>query len=402
MIGHLDCSTGVSGDKFLGAVLDIGESTGTFTAADLQTLVMRLAPEAVVRVARSRSRGVSAVTVKVEAAEQPHSRRWADIRAGLLAADLPPRGLDAAMTAFSALAAAEAEVHGGGVDDVHFHEVGALDSIMDVVGTCVGLSAIGVERLTASAVATGWGSVDTSHGVLPVPAPATALLLRGIPTVGGPAVHGDQPPGELTTPTGAALLKALATSFGPSLPMVPRQMGYGMGTRDIGSPNVCRLTIGDAAALPALTGESVTLLEANVDHISAEAIAFAAEQLLAEGALDVWAVPITMKKGRPALMLCALVASRDASDMSSRVVDLTGTLGVRVSEQPRLVAQRRHETMATEWGEVRVKIGPLGGSTEVARPESDDVARIARQTFQPFSAVQRLLADMARERFGGE
>lgn len=403
MIAHLDCATGVSGDKFLGAVLDIGEATGAFTARHLQELLDALAPEGRTLVARSASHGITAVSVRIEVAGDRTSRRWNDIRTALRSAELNDRAREMALAAFSALAEVEAQVHGTTPDEVHFHEVGALDSIMDVVGTCVGLDALGIKRLTASPVATGWGSADTSHGVLTVPTPATALLLLGVPiTPGRPRPDGSAP-GELTTPTGAALLKTWAAEYGPSAPMTPRHVGYGMGTRDIGMPNVCRLIVGEPASTsPPLHAESVILLEANVDHISPEAVAFAAEELLAEGALDVWTIPVHMKKGRPGLVLSALVRTEDETVMAGRMSALTGSLGIRVHAQPRLVARRESFTMQTPWGAVQVKRGPVGEAPDVLRPEYEDVARIARHTRQPFLEVQAELARLARVHVSAE
>ncbi len=196
-------------------------------------------------VERVSSRGVSALGVRVTAEGQPHSRRWADIRASVEAAALPLPVIDRALRAFGALAQAEATVHGTAIDDVHFHEVGAIDSIVDVVGACAGLHALGITSLLATPVAVGSGTVETSHGTLPVPAPATALLLReaSVPIVTGPAA------GELTTPTGAALLAACVDGFSAMPPVTIVGIGYGAGTRDIGVPNVCRLILAEEAAV---------------------------------------------------------------------------------------------------------------------------------------------------------
>lgn len=389
MIGHLDCSTGVSGDKFLGALLDIGRRDGRFTPDHLRSLLDALAPEADVAVMRAHSHGIAATSVRVEAREQPAHRDWGSIRALLANAGLPHDVRDRALATFGLLAEAEAQVHGRAVDDVHFHEVGALDSILDVVGVCAGLAALGVERLIASPVAVGGGSVATSHGVLPVPAPATALLLEGIPTYAG---HDSSDPlgarslaGELTTPTGAALLRTCVDGFGPWPAMVPAAVGHGAGTRDIGRPNVCRLVLGSEVT-GALAMERVTLLESSIDHISPEAAAAAAEQLRAEGALDVWMAPIVMKKGRAGFVLATLVPAGGADAFAERVVALTGTLGVRRRELERSVAHRSQRTVDTEWGPVRVKEG-----AGRVRPEADDIARIAREQGLSFSAVEDAL-----------
>lgn len=406
LVAYLDCSTGVSGDKFLGALLDAGSANGAFTARHLESLLEQLAPEARVTVRRVTSHGISAIGVGVEAAEQPAHRRWRDIREALRAARLADTVRGRSEEVFEALAHAEAAAHGCAVDDVHFHEVGALDSILDVVGVCAGLEALGIESLTASPVATGWGTVDTSHGVLPVPAPATAALLIGVPTVPGPARRDGSSPGELTTPTGAALLRTLASAIGVCPPLTPRTVGYGAGTRDIGAPNICQLVIGDPdpRTVP-VRPERVTLLESNVDHLSPEALAVAAEQLLAEGALDVWTSPVVMKKGRPGLLLSILVASEgapgspDPEHFAQRAVALTGTLGIRRTDLERLAAEREVRSIDTPYGAVRVKVAPAGTASRL-RPEADDVARIARENGAPFSVVERELTLLAAEQIG--
>ena len=398
MIAHLDCSSGISGDKFLGALLDAGTANGSFTEAHLTALVASLAPEGRVVVGRVSSHGIGAVSVRVEAGAQPPMRRSSVIFGLLDAADIPESVRLRAHRAFEALARAEAQVHGTTPEEVHFHEVGALDSIVDVVGVCAGLEALGIDELVATPVAVGSGTVETSHGTLPIPAPATALLLLGIPVVPGPwgPLGSDGGPiGELTTPTGAALVGTSVHRFGPCPPMTPRLVGYGAGTHDIGNPNVCRILIGDPSpAEVELATEAVVLLETNLDHLSPEAAAFACEELLAEGALDVWQTPVLMKKGRAAFVLSVLCASDTADSTAARVVALTGTLGVRRTDLPRYVAERGERTIDTPLGSARVKIGPAGVEPRI-RPEYDDVARIARETGRTFSDVARELTDIA-------
>ncbi len=384
MIGYLDCSTGVSGDKFLGAMLDLGEASGAFTAGDLRALVSALAPEARVTVERVTSHGIAATGVRVEAAEQPAHRHWPDIRAMLETAELPDAVRTSAIAAFEALATAEAAVHGTDVAHVHFHEVGALDSIADVVGVCAGMHALGIDVLTVSPVATGSGSIATSHGVLPVPAPATAALLVGVPTLPGPSAT------ELTTPTGAALVTTLAWAFGPAPAMRATAHGYGAGTRDIGTPNVCRLTLGEPVADSA--SEQVALLETNIDHLPAEELAFAAETLLAEGALDVWQTPIVMKKGRSAVMLSVLAPADTADSFAGRIIELTGSLGVRRDLLERTIVERESRTVETPWGAARVKLG-----AGRIRPEHDDIARIASEYGLPYRAVTEEIERLARK-----
>jgi pyridinium-3,5-bisthiocarboxylic acid mononucleotide nickel chelatase len=383
MIGYLDCSTGISGDKFLGALLDVGTESGDFTADDLRAIVASLAPEAVVEVERVVSRGVTATGVRVHAEVQPHSRTWAGIRELIESAELPERVRTTSLAAFEALAVAEAGVHGTTVDAVHFHEVGAIDSIVDMVGVCAGVHALGIDRLIVSAVAVGSGTVETSHGTLAVPAPATAALLVGIPILGGPAA------GELTTPTGAALLRALADDYRTMPAMTSSAVGYGAGTRDIGHPNVCMLTLGTTAEELAdsdVTLEWVVVLETNIDHLSPEELAFAAEELLSAGALDVWQTPIVMKKGRSAIQLSVLSSAEKAAELAARVMQLTGSLGVRSTPTQRYVAPREIVQIESPWGLVPAKIG--GGRV---RPEHDHVARIARESGLHYDEVRRTI-----------
>ena len=391
-IAYLDCSTGVSGDKFLGALLDAGEAGGEFTAEHLRAIVAALAPEARVSVDRVLSHGVSAMSVRVSAEGDATQRRWGDIRALISGADpvvLGEAARESALRAFEALAVAEATVHGVDVEQVHFHEVGAIDSIVDIVGACAGAHALGITGgLTAGPVAVGSGTVKTSHGILPVPALATAALLAGVEIVPGPAR------GELTTPTGATLVKELASGFGVMPSMALERLGYGAGTRDIGVPNICRIAIGERAdsriddAGQAI--EPVVLLETNIDHISAEELAFAAEELLGEGALDVWQTPIIMKKGRSAVMLSVLSDPEWAGALAARVMVLTGSLGVRQMRLERSCASREVREVATPWGPARVKVG-----AGRVRPEHEDVARIAREQGLAYSAVSREIARLA-------
>lgn len=378
LIAHLDCSSGVSGDKFLGAVLDAAAPSGAFTAEHLSALVAELAPEASVTVGKSASHGVMATTVSVDpGASEPDHRSWADVRALITgAAGLSPRARAYALLVFERLAEAEALVHGTTPDEVHFHEVGAADSVVDIVGTCAGLDALGVGAIYATPPALGSGTVESAHGTLPVPAPATAALMLNRPTSVSTAA------GELTTPTGAALLH-LVDAFGPVPPMTPMLLGYGAGTRDIGQPNVCRLLVGEPVReRMAIDADTAVVIETNIDHATPESVAFAGEELIAEGALDVWVTPISMKKGRAALMLSVLVSPTDTERFAERTMVLTGSLGVRVSAQPRLIAERETIQVETEWGTVTVKHG-----AGRYRPEHEDVARISRAHDLPYHDV---------------
>lgn len=384
MIGYVDCSTGISGDKLLGALLDIGTQTDTFTVEHLDRIVRQLAPEAVISVGHKTSHGIAGVKVDVVVAGDPPSRHLADIVAIIEAADLPEAVSSGAKAVFERLAEVEASAHGTGPEEVHFHELGGTDTIVDVVGVLSGLYALGLDRLAATPVAMGSGTVETAHGRLPVPAPATIKLLTGVPAYGGYAE------GELTTPTGAALISFVSGWFGPCPPIVPLVIGYGCGSRDLGMPNVCRIIAGemDERAFKLATG-GVTLLESNVDHVTPEAASFTLQQLIDEGCLDAWIAPIVMKKGRAAMLLSALVPREAAEHFAKRLVTLTGTLGVRRTDLERFTAEREQRVVDTVHGPVKFKVG-----AGKIRPEHDDVARIAKETGQPYSAVESELVSL--------
>ncbi len=390
MIAYLDCSTGISGDKFLGALIGAG-----FSAEALRESLAPLGFEDAVTVREVRSSGMAAIGIAVADEPDARLRHWSDIRALLESAALDAPVRDGALRAFTLLAEAEARVHGCAVGDVHFHEVGAADTIVDIVGVAAGLNALGIERLVCTHVALGSGTVNTSHGMLPVPAPATAALLEGVPAYGGDIAS------ELTTPTGAALLRAFVDEYGAMPEMTVRASGAGAGTRDIGVPNIARILLGDApqpaAADPGT--EDVVVLESNVDHLSAEHLAYAAERLLDAGALDVWQTPIVMKKGRAAVALSVLATPDSAASLAARIMGETGSLGVRVVPVRRHIAERDVVEVETSLGRVRVKTWQIGERSGV-RAEFDDVARIATESDRPAAEIAALLADEARALLG--
>ncbi len=385
MIAHLDCSTGISGDKLLGALVDAG-----FPLERLAEALRGMGLGAVtVTSARERSHGVSATGISVTEPGAPR-RHWREIRALLDGAPLAGPVRTGALAAFAALAEAEAAVHGCTVGDVHFHEIGAADTIADIVGVALGLHELGIKRLECSPVAVGSGTVATEHGVMPVPAPATALLLAGVPVVAGPAA------GELTTPTGAALLRAHAAAYGAIPAITLRRVGTGCGTRDIGTPNVCRLLMGEEAVHDPSHDETV-VLETNIDHLTPEELATAADRLRAAGALDVWQTPIVMKKGRAAVMLSVLSDAGGAAGLAERIIAETGTLGVRILTAERRVVERDVAEIETSLGRARFKIATLPDGTRTLRVESDDAMAIAAARGEAVDVAARALeAEAAR------
>jgi uncharacterized protein (TIGR00299 family) protein len=391
MIAYLDCSTGASGDKLLSALVDAGFDLSLLSdvLGGLGLGHVRIETAPVVRA------GVRGVYLTVDARGDTAHRRWSDIRTLIKSAALPQCVADKALETFALIAEAEATVHGTTPEEVHFHEVGAIDSIVDIVGVALGMHTLGIEHLVSSPVAVGSGTVRTAHGMLPVPAPATALLLEGIPIEGTDLI------GELTTPTGAALLRIHAAAYRPLPPMTLRAIGHGAGSRDFARPNVVRLLLGDPLAETRQPDtEDVVLLESTIDHLSGEHLAYAADRLRETAALDVWMTPVIMKKGRPAVILSALVHPADAADVADTFMAETGTLGVRTLPATRRIAPRRELTLETTMGPVRFKISDAPGATPHIRPEADDCMRLARARGIAVAQIEAQLAEEAEGLLG--
>lgn len=321
-----------------------------------------------------------------------HGRRLPDIVALIDAAGLPGRAAEWSRAVFRRLAEAEAHVHGTTPEEIHFHEVGAVDSIVDIVGVCTALALMDMTRLVSSPLPMGSGTVECAHGRLPVPAPAVVELMRGVPT------GACDERGELTTPTGAAILVTLAAEFGPMPPMIVDAVGYGAGSRQgPRTPNVVRVVVGRAAAAPsAAEADAVWLLEANLDDATGETLGAAAQAVLAAGALDAWLAPVTMKKGRPGVILSALADDACRAAVEDTLFHETTTFGVRRTRVERTKLARRMVEVATPFGPVRVKIGERGGAVLTAHPEYDDCLRVAKERGVPFRAV----AEAARAAVG--
>jgi pyridinium-3,5-bisthiocarboxylic acid mononucleotide nickel chelatase len=376
VIGWVDASSGASGDMLLGALLGAGVPVETIAAA-----VTAVAPEHVALVPETVSRsGFAATRCHVQVADSVTARSWRDI-AGLLAqADLPDGVRARAHATFERLAAAEAKVHGTSPADVHFHEVGALDAIADVVGVCAGLEHLGLERLVVSPVAVGSGVVRGAHGSMPVPPPAVAELLRGHPSYAGPVAN------EMCTPTGAALLTTHASAFGPQPAMTVTAIGVGAGGRDPdGHPNVLRLFVGSAA--DAHGTDAPLLIEANIDDLDPRLWPNVIAALLHAGASDAWLTPILMKKGRPAHTLSVLVAGARAERVRTEIFRQTSTIGMRETSIVKTALDREMRTVPVGGHPVRVKLALRDGRVMNAQPEYDDVAEVAAATGRPIKDV---------------
>ena len=387
----VDASSGASGDMLLGALAGAGVPVEA-----LQAAVDTIAPEPVtLRIEQVTRNGFAATRCHVEIADSVHHRTWRDIRALLTAADLDPEVRDLAVRTFERLAIAEARVHGSDPLDVHFHEVGALDAVADVVGACAGFvwlwsrQARPTERsVVVSPVAVGSGSVRGAHGTLPVPPPAVAELLRGVPSYAGPP---DAPAMELCTPTGAALLTTLATGWGPQPAMTTDTIGVGAGGRDPeGHANVLRLLVGAATGADSTTAPDAwpdsgapLLVETNIDDLDPRVWPAVIAALLEAGASDAWLTPILMKKGRPAHTLSVLVAADRAAAVRAEIFRQTSTIGLREQPLGKHALDREMVSVDVDGQPVAVKLARHDGVLVNAQPEYDDVARAATALGRP-------------------
>jgi pyridinium-3,5-bisthiocarboxylic acid mononucleotide nickel chelatase len=367
VIAYLDCVGGLAGDMLLSALLDAGGPE-----EELRAVPARLGLEDVeLRIERVERHGIGALHLDVLAPKQPAHRHWSEIRGRLEAAGLAERVRAEAQRVFERLAEAEAGIHGVPVEDVRFHELGAVDTLVDVVGAVTLFAALGVERLVCSPLPQGHGTIQTAHGAIPLPAPATAALLVGAP------VFGVDLEGELVTPTGAALAATLAHAWGPLPAMTPSAVGYGAGTRDWPTrANIVRVLLGHGAA----AAREVVVLEANLDDLLPELVPDAMEACFAAGALDVWTTPAGMKKGRPGLVLAALAPPEAEAAVARALLRETSTLGVRVSGRHRWELEREERQVEVQGRPVRVKVGRLDGEVLNVAPEHDDCAAVARAT----------------------
>lgn len=378
--------SGIAGDMTLGALLDAGADLDSVTATlkGLNVDGWALTTEQVDR------NGIRATRAVVDAPEQHHHRHWTDIRSLLEQADIPDRVKSRSLAVFEVLAVAEGKVHGVSPEEVHFHEVGALDAIVDIVGSCAALESLDIDEIASGPVAVGVGTISAAHGILPNPPPAVVNLLENIPTV---SVDVDL---ELTTPTGAAIVKGLATSVGPLPEMTITASGYGAGTRDLSDrANVAQVIIGTATPTGATSDEpmeTVIELATNLDDITGEQLGHAVTELMEAGALDAWVTPIVMKKGRPAHTLSALVAPAQAPGLAGLVMSVTGSLGVRTRQLDRVVAQRHTVTVSVDGHDIDVKVSDVR-----VKAEFDQVTVAARALGLPVQEVAARAETLARE-----
>jgi uncharacterized protein (TIGR00299 family) protein len=377
---YLDSISGIAGDMLLGALLDAG---GSIERLREVPALLELA-DAEVDVDREERHGIGALRVRIgernALARRPSSRPFAEINRLIGRSALPPRVQERSMNAFRRLAEAEAKIHGTAVDEVHFHELGSVDTLIDICGTMMLLDDLEIDQVAASPLPYSRGLVDTAHGTLPVPAPATLELLVGIP------LTGVETEGELVTPTGAAIAATVVDSWGALPPLTPQAVGYGAGASDFADrPNLLRIVVGSSQ--PSKFYGQVSLLETNLDDLNPELVPDAVERCFAAGALDVWTSPAQMKKGRPGFVLSALARSGQEAEVARAIFEETSSLGLRIARMQRYELEREERTVVVQDGTVRVKVGRLDGRVVNVVPEHDDCAALARETGRSVKAI---------------
>ena len=392
-VAVFDPFSGASGDMLLGALVDAG--------APLDRLRAELAkvPVSGYRIVAGRTvdQVIVGTRLRVELDETADrtARQWSDIRDLIAGSALPEHIRDLAIAVFGRLAEAEARVHGQSVEQVHFHEVGGVDAIVDICGTCVALDLLDIEQVFSRPVRTGHGMVDSRHGPLPIPAPATALLLaEARAPVASPAPAMRDVPAELLTPTGAALLTTLARFAEPDV--TPDTVAYGYGTKVLPWPNALRVTLGEMAEAEDEADENELLIETNIDDMNPQGYELLLERIMGAGAHDAWLTPVQMKKGRPGIVVSAIVPMERQAAVERAFFANSPTLGLRRTVIGRRRLARRVETVETAWGPARIKLRLVGGRPVGGAPEYDDVAAIARKAHLPFAEVwdaARKLAD---------
>ena len=384
-VAYFECTAGISGDMVLGALLDAG--------LELEVLRRELdklgLDEFELEVSREQRHGLSGTRAKVTAREGHVHRGLSDVLAIINGSRLADTIKGRAGDVFRRLAEAEAEVHGTTPEQVHFHEVGAVDAIVDIVGAVAGLNCLGIERVYGSRLRFGTGSTVGAHGAMPIPVPAVVALCKGVPT------ERTDIPFEMVTPTGAALLTTLAHEIGERITLRTEHVGYGVGGRDPDRvPNLLRLEIGELET-PARS-DRITLIETNVDDMNPEVYPYLMERLFSEGARDAYLTPVIMKKGRPGVLVTVMAEPEQVQSLSRLLLRETSTLGVRISPADRVVLEREAGTVQTPFGPIQVKLARLDDHARVT-PEYEDCARVARDRNVPIMDVYRAAQEAALE-----
>lgn len=381
---HFDCFAGASGNMVLGALIALGVDRDAL-AAELSKLGL---PEFGLEVETVDRSGISSTHVNVVIPDEKAHRHLHTIVDIIQNSTLSDSIKQRSIAIFTKLAEAEAKIHGTDIQKVHFHEVGALDAIIDIVGSCIGFEMLGIEQFTASKLHVGSGFVNMAHGKFPVPPPAVAEILTNIP------IYSTEIEGELLTPTGAAIIATVCNEFGKLPEMKVEKSGYGAGTREYkGFPNVLRLMIGESTAQDTRETERLTLIETNIDDATPQVLGHVMDRTMTAGALDCWFTPIMMKKNRPATMLSVLCASETVDEIRELLYSETPTLGLRITETSRESLSREIVKVKTKYGEITVKTATLYGTLVNVKPEYEDVRRLAIEhgvTFETVSQEARL------------
>ena len=376
-IAYFDCFAGISGDMTLGALVDAGLSFAALKS-ELDKLSVR---EFTLSQRRVEKHGIAGTKIDVNAREGHVHRHLKDVLKIINSSSISASAKEKAARVFQKLAEAEAKIHGTTIEAVHFHEVGAVDAIVDVVGAIVGLELLNIEAIYASKFRFGSGHTRGAHGAMPIPVPAVVEMTKGFPA------ERTDIPYELVTPTGAALLTALASNIGETIQLRTESTGYGAGTRDVEQvPNLLRVEIGELVADPQT--DSPVLLETNIDDMTPEIYGYLIDRLLEAGARDAFLTPVIMKKGRPGIQLTVLTDPNKETELTQLIFLETTTLGIRRLPVQRHTLERRTDTVQTPYGPIRVKIADIGGKQRIT-PEYDDCARIAREKQVPILDVYK-------------
>jgi pyridinium-3,5-bisthiocarboxylic acid mononucleotide nickel chelatase len=384
-LAYFDCFSGISGDMTLGALVDAGCDLARLRSG-LESLQI---PSWTISAEKVWKNGMSATFVRVTTEGQIKHRSLSAILEILDKSQLPNSVRENAAAIFHRLGEAEASVHDVPLEKIHFHEVGAVDAIVDIVGACIGCEALGIQKFVCSPLNVGGGTAKMAHGILPVPAPATAKLLQGKPT------YSNGVPRELVTPTGAAIVATLCHTFGPQPAMNVSAIGYGAGSADLaGQPNVLRIMIGEAAekVVPGFD-EEISVIEANLDDMNPQIYGYFQEKALAAGALDVYTTPVQMKKNRPGTLLTLLCKPQDVNALMSLIFAETTTFGARTYSAQRRTLPRESVNVHTQYGDVRIKLSRVNGHIQHVAPEFEDCRKLAVEKNVP---LQRVISDALR------
>ncbi|MCS7286811.1 MAG: nickel pincer cofactor biosynthesis protein LarC [Anaerolineae bacterium] len=392
-IAYFEAFAGASGNMILGALIDAG--------LELESLIEGLKTLPIggysITASRVKKRGIAGTFVEVKVTEPQEERGLPEIEEIIMRSSLPEKVKALSLRVFRRLAEAEARVHDIPVEKVHFHEVGAVDAIVDVVGSILGLELLGVEEVYVSPLHLGYGMVKGAHGPLPVPAPATMELVRGVP------VYGWDVEAELLTPTGAAILTTLARSFGSPPPFKVEKVGYGAGLWDLPFPNLLRLCIGvREEEIAGYEEDYVTVLEANIDDMNPQWFENLLEKLMEAGALDVYLTPLQMKKGRPGVKLGVLLKDEKLAPVLDTIFAESTTIGVRAYRAKRWKLEREEVPVLTPFGEIRVKVARKGGQILNLAPEYEDCRKVAKEMGLPVKEIYQIALEEARRKLKGE